>query len=144
MSRPTRAQQYKILVEPPSTLKTHCELMRRLTDKPDTVQESSDNSEQTLFRKNLTLLKPLMASDPAMRLLLRYFLVINFYLTPTLAAGLFEDHKPFYRFSRKQFCPLTAYFFIKVLNFILHLVLRSEFLKTIPCLEKHFFLKAEF
>ena len=44
---------------------------------------------------------------------IRYFLIINFYLTPTLAAGLFEDHKPFYRFSRKQFCPLTAYFFIK-------------------------------
>ena len=46
LSRPTRAEQYKILVEPASTLKTHCEHMRRLTDKPDTVQEFSDNSEQ--------------------------------------------------------------------------------------------------
>ena len=46
MSRSSRAQQFKIKVEPPSTLKDHCELIRGLTDKPDTVLESPDNSEQ--------------------------------------------------------------------------------------------------
>ena len=30
----------------PSTLKTHCEPKRCLTDKPDTVLECPDNSEQ--------------------------------------------------------------------------------------------------
>ena len=45
VSRSSRAQQFKIKVEPPSTLKDHCELIRGLTDKPDTV-ESPDNSEQ--------------------------------------------------------------------------------------------------
>ena len=48
LSRSRRAQQYKILVEPLTTLKNHCELMRRLTDKPDIVLKSSDNSEQNL------------------------------------------------------------------------------------------------
>ena len=46
MHRRGRAQQYEILVEPMTTLKNHCELKRRLTDKPDTVLESSDNFEQ--------------------------------------------------------------------------------------------------
>ena len=46
VSRWSRAQQYKILVEPPSTLKHHCELKTSLTDKPDTVLKSSDSSEQ--------------------------------------------------------------------------------------------------
>ena len=46
VSRSSRAKQYKILVERPSTLKNHCELKSGLTDKPDTVLESSDDSEQ--------------------------------------------------------------------------------------------------
>ena len=46
MSRSGRAHQFKIKVEPPSTLKDHCELIRGLTGKPDTVLESRDNSEQ--------------------------------------------------------------------------------------------------
>ena len=32
-------------MERPSTLKNHCELKSGLTDKPDTVLESSDDSE---------------------------------------------------------------------------------------------------
>ena len=45
MSRYSRAQEYEILVEPRSTLKNHCELKTSLTDKPDTVFKSPDNSE---------------------------------------------------------------------------------------------------
>ena len=33
-------------MERPSTLKNHCELKTCLTDKPDTVLKSPDNSEQ--------------------------------------------------------------------------------------------------
>ena len=46
VSRSSRAQQYAISVKLPSTLKNHCELKTCLTDKPDTVLESSENSEQ--------------------------------------------------------------------------------------------------
>ena len=45
-SRSSRTKQYKILVERPSTFKNHCELKSGLTDKPDIVLESSDDSEQ--------------------------------------------------------------------------------------------------
>ena len=46
LSRSHRAQQYMILVKCMATLKNHCELEGRLTDKPDIVLESSDNFEQ--------------------------------------------------------------------------------------------------
>ena len=46
VSRSSRAQQYAISVKLPSTLKNHCELKTCLTDKPDTVLESLENSEQ--------------------------------------------------------------------------------------------------
>ena len=46
VSRSSRAHEFKIKVEPLSTLKNDCDLKTRLTDKPDAVLESPENSEQ--------------------------------------------------------------------------------------------------